>query len=876
METAVREQSSEQSRAPRRWLRRGTIGVLALVALLWAGDTAISLLVQHSRFRAKLTTRLEAAFGRPVEVESYGFSIWDGPVLEADSVKVGEDPRFGNEYFMRADSISVGLRWLSLLRGHVSLGTLSLNNPSLNLVRDAGGEWNVEEWLPRPEAVGAPDATGTNGSESPLRFRRIEISDGRIDFKNGYEKLPFAFVNVNGAVETDAPGRWYLELTASPWRAAVLTQQPGEITVEGHIGGTSSRLRPAALELSWADASISDFFRLVRGDDYGIRGHLAVSISAHTDSGEPVNGWVMQGTAELTGLHRWDLAARPDNPSLNIVANHVLLDPTLSEAQVVNARIEAPHSYAVATAAFDWTGEPLRRVGAIAPVDSVDVTSSQIDLADVLDWARAFHSGIAANASAHGMLEARAHVSGWPLSLQRGSVTSEGAELTAAFQDGPRRIGPIDVRYERGAVSVLPITLSWGSSADHSAALFQIDAAPSRRMEIFPTWHISGSAEDMSGISATAAAFGLNISRGWVPQGPLSCDLRWPGAGYPWQAKPIGTISIGDPDGRSGGASLRAPFLNLPIEQIRAHVELKPSERKITLASATGFGTNWSGTFDRKSGDAEWHFALAAEKLSAADLDRWLDPRWRESFLDRMLPFFGPSQSAATPEDMAAIGTLKLGAFALGPLVVRRLQGDLNIAGRDIELSDAKGQFYGGTVSGLLRANLTTIPNYHAEVAFADVDGGALADASAKLAGVAAASASGRLTIDAQGSSRADLVASLTCRGIAQATRLELLGLNLESAADPLPHALETAKIPAASAAFTCSKREIQFERISLTLGRGESLAGSGSVGFDRSLDVQLRGISDAASVRAGRPIRISGQLSAPQITHLTAPASRR
>jgi len=882
LETAVGVQTTGQSRRPpRRWLRRGTIGILVLVALVWAGDTAISLLVQHSRFRARLTTRLEAAFGRPVQVGSYGFSIWDGPVLEADSVKVGEDPRFGNEYFMRADSISVGLHWLSLLRGHVSMGTLSLDHPSLNLVRDAGGEWNVEEWLPRPEASGASGAFGPAGANvgagaSPLRFRRIEIYDGRIDFKRGFEKLPFAFVDVNGTVDTDAPGRWYLELTASPWRAAVLTQQPGVITVGGHIGGTSSRLRPAALELSWTDASISDFFRLVRGDDYGVRGHLAISISAHTEPREPVNGWVLQGKAELTGLHRWDLAARPDNPSINIVANQVLLDPTLSEARVVDARIEAPHSFALATAALNWTGEPLGRERAVSSADSLDVTSSQIDLGDVLDWVRAFYPGVAASASVHGTLDARAHFSGWPLNFVAGSLTSDGAELTSAVMDGPRRVGPIDLRYSRGAISLPAVAVSWGTRADRSAASFQVEASTGRHAAMFPTWHISGSANDARGITATAAAFGLNISRSWDLQGPLSCDLRWPGAPYPWEAKPVGTILVGEQDGKAGGASLRAPFLNLAIEKIHARVDLNPGGRKITLTSAAGFGTNWSGDFERKSADAQWHFALTAERLSAADLDRWLNPRWRESFLDRMLPFFGSPQGAAAPEDLLGSGTLKLGEFALGPLAARRFQGDLDVNGREIELSDAKGQFYGGQVSGLLRANLSATPNYHAEVAFAGVDGGALAAASSKLAGIQANNAGGRLSIDAEGSSRADLLASLACRGAVQATGLEVLGLNLENALDPLPHAPETARIPEASAALTCSKRAIQFQRISLALGGGESLAGSGTVGFDRSVDLRLHAAPAVASGRRSQLIHIGGQLSAPQIANIVAPARGR
>jgi AsmA family len=850
-----------------------------LVGAIWAGDTAISFLVQHSRLRTRLTARLEAAFGRPVEVGSYAFSIWGGPVLEADSVRVGEDPRFGNEYFMRADSMSVRLRWLSLLRGHIEMGTLSLDHPSLNLVRGADGEWNVEEWLPRPAAGGSSNAPtngpNPNAGSSPLRFRRIEISDGRIDFKRGYAKLAFAFVDVNGTVETESPGRWRIDLNATPWRAAVLTQQPGVIHVAGHIGGTSSRLRPAALQISWSDASISDFFRLLSGDDYGVRGSLAVSISAHTEPREPVNGWVLDGKAELSGLHRWDLAARPDNPSVNVVANQVLLDPGLSETRVVDAHIEGPHSSARATAALNWTGAPPKGKPAIPASDFVDVTSSRVDLGDLLDWVRAFHPGVADATSVHGMVDARAHFAGWPPNLMSGSVTGEGAELIAAGLRGPARIGPIDLSYNHGAISLRPAEISWGGSADRATASFRIETSPNQRLATFPAWHVVGSAADMRGIVAAAAAFGVDISRGWDLRGPIACDLRWQGALFPWDERPVGTISVGAADARSGGASLRAAFLNLPIEQIRARVELKPDERRISLTSASAFGTKWTGTFDRRVADAEWRFALSGDELSSTDLDRWLDPRWRESLLDRMLPFLGYPVTAS-PEDLVASGTLNLGEFALEPVAVYRLQGNLKINGRNIQLSDAQGQFYGGKISGLLRANLSATPNYQAEIVASGVDGAALAGATPKLKGLAAISAGGQISIDAKGSARADLIASLTCRGTARARGLELRGVSLEQAFDTPSRAAGGEQIPAASAAFTCSKSAIQFQRLSLALGDGRTVIGSGSVGFDRSLDLRLQAVPVGERRGAGPPIRVTGQLPSPRIVRLGASARGR
>ncbi|MGH9563443.1 MAG: AsmA family protein, partial [Terracidiphilus sp.] len=462
MNTVLREPPTDTkpSRQPRRWLRRGTVSVLLLAALLWAGDATVSLLVQHSRLRTKITAHLQAAFGRPVEVRSYAFSIWDGPVLQAHAVRIGEDPRFGNEYFVRADSISVGLGWWSLLRGHIALGTLSVSGASLNLVRGPDGDWNLAEWLPKPPVGGL--STGPAGAPlraSPgLQFHRIDISDSRIDFKRGYEKLAFALVDVNGSMQTDSPGRWRIDLTAAPWRAAAITQRPGVIRVTGHIGGTSSRLRPAALEISWTNASIADFLRLARGDDYGIRGNVDVSLRAHTEPSEPINGWVLNGKAELRRLHRWDMAARPDNPALNLLVKNVLLDPILSDVLAADFQIEAPHSTARGSAAFNWT-KTLPAGKAQTPAqDFVDVTSSQIDFGDALDWLRAFDPGVPEGTSASGTSDVRAQLTGWPPVLASASVISDRAELIAPGLRGAARIAPIELRYNRGAVTLQPVT----------------------------------------------------------------------------------------------------------------------------------------------------------------------------------------------------------------------------------------------------------------------------------------------------------------------------------------------------------------------------------------------------------------------------------
>lgn len=872
-----------------RWLK----WLVVLVALLWLASFGMTVLIRHSPLQRKFTAHLETAFGRPVQVGSYDFSFLGGPSLEAKSVRVADDARFGHEYFLYADSISVRLRWESLLRGHIELGTLSLSHPSLNLVRDSTGEWNLAEWLPRPGENAAPRApVGPSLPSSALRFRKIEIDGGRINFKQSDEKLPFAFVNVSGNVETDSPGLWRIDLKATPWRAAVLLQQVGTIHVSGRVGGTSSRMRPAALDLSWTDASISDVLRLARGDDYGIRGTLALALHASTAQ-DPAGAWALAGRAQLGGLHRWDLASRSDNPSVNLIAR-ASWNPATSFLEFADTTVEAPHSNLRANGRISWNA-PRTPPKELLPAVQISVAPSQIDFADLLDWLRAFHSNVADGVSAQGSLALTGNASGWPLGIVNATGFSEGGDLTGASLHAPAHLGRVQFRYDHGIISLFPATLSFiapnrpASTRSARAATvpldgsFQMSISTKPARGALPAWRIAGSSRDMRDLVTAAGALGLNISRGWDLAGPVSYDLLWSGTELPWRVRPTGWIEFGSLDGTgtdgtagtpAGGVALHAPFLNQPIDQIRARADLKPGKQHVALTSARAFGAQWSGTFDRTDANPEWQFVLAADRLSAADLDRWLNPLWRESFLDRLLPFLNPNlPAAAVPENLRASGRLSLGQFLLQPLAVERLQARLKIGGRHVELADATGQFYGGTLAGSLDAGLQALPSYNANIAFSHVNLGELTAASPEVANLFDGSAAGKISFTASGATRADLVASLECHGRVDFEKPGIHGIDLLASMRAAAVVPGASRFSAASSSFACASRAIQVQDLSIA-GPGPDIAGSGAIDFSRNLDLRLRFVSSAP--KASEPAdRITGSLASPKISRIS-PSTRR
>jgi hypothetical protein len=841
-----------------RWLR----WIVFVLVFLWLADFGVSLLIRHTRLQRRLTARLESVFGRSVEVGRYGFSLWGGPTLEAQSVRFGEDPRFGHEYFLRADSLTVRLRWRSFFRGHMELGAIALQHPSLNLVRNGDGDWNVAEWLPKSVAAATPSSSSFPAPS--VRFGRIDVTSGRINFKRGDEKLPFALTDVNGYIEPDRSGRWTLNLEAVPRRAAVLLQQAGTIRVSGHVGGTSSRLRPAVLDLAWDDASLSDLLHLAHGYDFGVRGDLGLVVHAETEG----DNWVLQSRAELRRLHRWDFAARPDNPAVNINAKMILY-PLASGLDITEATIEAPHSWARADAHFVW---PSAAETAFVPRNLLptpaqfEITQSRLDLSDVLAWIRAFHSNVAADASLSGSASVHAGFSAWPLHLTSAAGAIANANLSASALRVPARVSQAQFRYERELFSLLPATVSYGAT-DGS---FHVEAVAGAGQREFAVYRLSGYLAQVRDLVATAGALGWNISRGWDLAGPVRCDLHWQGARFPWQTQPIGTIEWG---GEAGGASLLTPFLNQPVKQIRARAELTPGVRHIALSSADAFGARWTGTFDRyddRHADAqaaEWQFALSTDALSLADLDRWLNPRWRQSFLDRMLPFLNSSSPAnAVPENLRAAGRITVEDLALAPLALHRLESDVKIGGRHIEVSRATAQFFGGALAGSLDAQLTATPAYRLNLDYSRVDLAALTAAFPTLADLFAGSASGEFALDSSGATRADLMSTLECRGTARITDARLQNIGLLESMREAERRAGVSSFPAASAEFSCGAGKIVVQRLRFT-GAAQDVAASGSVDFSRNVSLQLRALPLAGAIGAPRPAS-----NATQLFNLTGP----
>jgi hypothetical protein len=872
----------------RKWWRPG----LALLILLIFLQVGVSLIVRTHRVHAYLVQRLERSFGRPVEVGSFNLLLLPSPRLDASRVTIGEDPAFGAEYFLRAETLTARLRLRGLLRGHFEFGTLHLSRPSLILVRNIEGRWNLEGWLPpaRLEIPGAPGtAAMTSTGPSPSnRLQVIDIDEGRINFKIVDEKLAFAFIAVSGTIAQVSPGRWQLELHAQPWRSGVPLQSSGTVFVRGDVAGTSLRLQPAEIRLHWDRVSLADLLRLIRGHDYGVRGVFALDAAARSvasypsskSSGHP-GDWEYAVQARASEIHRWDLNERSDNPRVNLDLQGQWNVGT-GAATAEHLVVESLQSNLRGTARASTSG---------GLAWEVRVDSAGIQAADALAWYRAFQPGVDDAASVRQYFTGGFTLRGSPLMLKEAAFSSNGGEVRVPGITSPIQIGMVRGGLERSEFAVEPLRIVWRAQVPDPSTDAALTAETSRRKPPAPATGIvvlglahdfdtglgaisvDAHSERVEDILKTLSAFGRPRNLGWDLSGAVSANLRWDWHDSPRHAHWNGRVE-------ASHAEVRAAGLNQPLLVNKARLEWRDGLRTAQIGEIAGFGGLWSGQIaqaELPDPDSDipptWNFQLHADHLDATELDRWIGPRARPGWLQRLLPAIlgNQAQSSLGSELVRRVnaeGELRIDQFTMEKLTLQQVRAVGSLRDLHLDVREAQAQWAGGAVRARINARFLPKPVYDVS---ADIDRVNLAQLPApRVAQRFSGTASGAVHFITRGVGRDELLQNLTGRGDCRMRNVEFRGWDISaSVADGEPHTGESSW-PLGHAAFTLRDRKIVLSGMRLEGGRDVTLV-KGSVSFGKDADLTIQAGSpqrrEPSSSELGHILRISGPLDLPRIS---------
>jgi AsmA family/AsmA-like C-terminal region len=811
-----------QARVPHG--RRNVFIVATLVVLLLLA-VFVPPLINLGKYRRSITRSISAALGRPVEVGAMQLRLLPTPGIELSGLTVAEDPAFGYEPGLHANSVVVRLRLSSLWRGRLEVGRISLDEASVNLVRSGTGQWNIGSILLRASQI-PNEATANRHAGSSPRFPYIEATNARINFKEGVEKRPFSLTNAEFAMWQANSGEWRIRLKAQPVRTdlELHLSDAGALTVEGSLRRAAEiHSMPLNLQAEWRGAQLGQASRLLFGADSGWRGDLDVTTSMQGNAGDlalktrvqiadlqrqefqPANSLDVDATCQSRYQHAERLLS-DITCFLPAGSGHFLLTGTLQAMAPAATDLQLEVNQVPAQFPITLLGLMRPKAGQVAATGAINGS---------FHWVQGAQTSLTGDATATGVTVKYANDNLTLPDLHFVTETPEprGKKLHRSVNAPPP--------HEPAAIFLEPVAVPFGA-----AAPLTMDARVRRAGFAL---HFAGAAS-MDRLVAAASSFGylgraLGAVRG---NGRADMDLRTSGTWIP--------PAVGDPGMSTTGTArvqnvqLRPGFLPAPVDIASADIDFSPAtiawqnvafhyqdlsmHGSLQLPATCAQGASCPATFALQPGDMD---CATVESLVAGK---------RPGFFGQMLADLGQSRIAGWPP---LHGTVQWSTLNVGHLALHNASAMVDVAGTSLTLDSLDAGAMGGTLHAKgdmsvengtphwnLTARLTGIKAPEAAAAFRERWG--------------TGTASGEVQLKFSGLQTSDLTSSAVGTFALTWTNGELSG----GGATPL------ARFDRWAATGTIQNKTVTLTTGKIVLGTN-AIAASGDIGFDRGLNLALK-----------------------------------
>jgi hypothetical protein len=713
----------------RLWLALAALAAILAVLI-------VPPMVSVSRYKSRITQLMSASLGRPVRLASVELRLLPRPGFVLTDLTVEEDPAYGAEPVLHANTVTASIRLLSLWRGRLEIGTISVDEASLNLVRTEAGRWNLDS-LFRTAAAQAEPAAGSPEPRRAVPLPYLEATNSRINIKNGAEKLPFSLLETDLSVWQEEPGDWRIRLRGQPARTDVSLDlaDTGVVRLEASVRQAPElRRMPVRLDLEWREAQLGQLTRLVIGSDSGWRGGLTGEL--HLD-GTP-DAARTNIRLRATGVHRAEFA--PAAP-MDFDANCAFVYH-YSQRAVENLVCDSP------------LGDGRIHLAADLPGGGQPRFSVQLDHLPVevcLDALRTVRSGFGPGLEARGSITGKMTYAGSvpesgagekpALRTKRGktgagkarpaaqgpltgSFTVEGFQLSGDGLSTPMHIPRVAL--EPG--TALPDQQSGGIQSQMLAATVAFPAGGATPLAIHAYLSLSGyqvtlrgqasiaRARELARLADLPGAAALDALAGEAVTLDLSAEGPWRPAGrIPFSgispARPASEPAAGDAasDRLSGTVTLRnanwkADYLVNRVEIAQATLHLENGETRWDPVIFSYGPVKGTASLDLPGNCAAPQpclprFQLQFGALDAAALqEAILGAREKGTLLSTLIARFSPSSPAPVWPQLE--GTVKADSLILGPVTLREPSAALRILPNGAEITGLDAGLLEGRMQG--------------------------------------------------------------------------------------------------------------------------------------------------------------------------------
>lgn len=830
--------------------RRWAIAALILLALFLIRPGA-------SRLKSRIIYSISAALGRPVDIGAVHILLLPRPGFDLDNLVVYDDPAFGAEPMLRASSVTAALRLTSLIRGRLEIARMELTEPSLNLVHGESGRWNVESLVERTARIPLAPTAKSKAEPRPA-FPYIEGSSGRINFKNGAEKRPYALTNADFSLWQESENTWGVRLKAQPFRSDMNLNDTGILQVTGTWQRAGvMRDTPLQIGFEWSRAQVGQLTKFITGSDQGWRGTVLLDLAF---AGTPAELQI-SGNASLDDFRRYDITS---GQALRMAAFcSAQYSSVTHDFRQVMCNAPVGKGNVTLTGNMGWPGSQrysLAVEAANVPANALVVLAQRLkkDLPDDL----------AAEGTLHGTLSLRADGRTAPRWQGRGEI-SQFLLNSASNKVG---IGPETLPF--GVASVTPHTKTAQKQQSPSGTHLEIgsfslgsgrSATPNARGWVSRAGYsfaVTGDSE-IGRMLRLGRILGIPTTASTV-EGSAKLDLTLAGAwrGQGGEASFTGPQLLGSARLHNVQIALRASAT--PVEIVSADTRLLNDSVHVQHLNAKGAGASWTGSLQLPRGcvgtaRCPAHFALKTNQLTFDEVDDWVHPRPKKRPWYKVLEPDSESRGSVFAS-LRATGQISVDRFQLRKVAASRVSADVDLDDGKLLITDLSADLLSGHLQGEWKLDFGAKP---------PKCGGSGKISSLSLADLATAMNDDWMSGTATANYEIESTCSADFWQSAQAT------VDVEAKNGTLPHLLfgddqQPMRIKALS-----GQARLHGGKIEIKDGRLASPDGiyqlNGTASFGREIDLKLTRSANAPS--AG--YTITGTLSEPQVAPLAAMQAR-
>ncbi len=438
------------------------LGILAAVAVI--GAFAAWAFFDVNQYRDRIQSGLEQQLGRKVMLGKMSLGLIPFR-FEVENPTVAEDPAFSaSSPFVRADKLDVAVELLPLLRGNLQIDSLDLQRPSIELLENKNGSWNVSSL--GASKTSSPASRAPESSERSFAVDNLQIHGGKITI-NGtvYDpvdvtlrmKQQASIVTAAGAVSLASPringksvgypikadydlsddlGKGLVQINSAK---ILLGTTPLAIT-----GSIKTNTTPPQLDLATeiGDVSISEIARLAAtfgvafNPSADIAGHLSGKVRARGTTAKPaLDGAIAARDIRVSGK---EIPLPVEVPAVNL---------TLTPAELRSNEFSAKSGKTTATGRF-----AVRQYTTETPSVDIALKAPNATLPEIQSFAKAWGMTGLDPLSGSGAMNLDLHAAGPLQSLSSPAVIKAlNGDLNLNFDT--LRIAGFDVAQELATIA---------------------------------------------------------------------------------------------------------------------------------------------------------------------------------------------------------------------------------------------------------------------------------------------------------------------------------------------------------------------------------------------------------------------------------------